>query len=163
MYFVYCAYCGKEHDAPTTSNTKKKWEFSSECSFAGNTLNVKKLQTIEVSFPLANFPMKCPHCEKSVWRFDMRKHVEKEHPEKEFPAEAIISKAEKGILQKKKARLANALSVKDLEKLDENELKLLPAKDFWDSKKKQWKKNVYGTFAKRNSVKMKIFLSINDS
>ena len=82
---------------------------------------------------------------------------------KECPAEAIISKAEKGILQKKKARLANVLSVKDLEKLDENELKLLPAKDFWDSKKKQWKKNVYGTFAKRNSVKMKIFLSINDS
>ena len=63
-----------------------------------NTLNVKKLQTIEVSFPLANFPMKCPHCEKSLWRFDMRKHVEKEHPEKECPAEAIISKAEKGIL-----------------------------------------------------------------
>ena len=157
MYFAYCAYCGKEHDAPTTNNTK---EFLSKCSFAGRTLNVKKLQTIEVSFPLANFPMKCPHCEKSVWRFDMRKHVEKEHPEKECPAEAIISKAEKGILQKKKARLANALSVKDLEKLDENELKLLPAKDFWDSKKKQWKKNVYGTFAKRNSVKMKIFLFI---
>ena len=81
--------------------------------------------------------------------------MEKEHPEKECPAEAIISKAEKGILQKKQAIIANALSVKDLEKLDENELKLLPAKDFWDSKKKQWKKNVYGTFAKRNSVKMK--------
>lgn len=83
-----------------------------------NTLNVKKLQTIEVSFPLANFPMKCPHCEKSVWRFDMQKHVEKEHPEKECPAEAIISQAEKGILQKKQTRVANALSVKDLEKLN---------------------------------------------
>ena len=53
----------------------------------------------------------------------MRKHVEKEHPEKECPAEAIISKAEKGILQKTQARVANALSVKDLEKLDDNELK----------------------------------------
>ena len=89
--------------------------------------------------------------------------MEKEHPEKECPAEAIISKAEKGIYQKKKARVANALSVKDLEKLDENELKLLPTKDFWDSKQKQWKKNVYGTFAKRNSVKIKKILSINDS
>ena len=97
--------------------------------------------------------MKCPHCEKSVWRFDMQKHVEKEHPEKECPAEAIISKA----------RVANALSVKDLEKLNENELKLLPAKDFWDSKNKQWKKNVYGTFAKRNSAQMKKKLSINDA
>ena len=83
--------------------------------------------------------------------------------EKECPAEAIISQAEKGILQKKQVRVANALSVKDLDKLDDNELKLLPAKDFWDSKKKQWKKNVYGTFAKRNSAKMKNFLSIKDS
>ena len=93
----------------------------------------------------------------------MQKHVEKEHPEKECPAEAIISQAEKGILQKKQTRVANALSVKDLEKLNENELKLLPAKDFWDSKKKQWKKNCYGTFAKRNSVQMKKILSINDA
>ena len=54
------------------------------------------------------------HCEKSVWRFHMQKHVEKEHLEKEWPTEAIISKAEKGILQKKQARVANALSVKDL-------------------------------------------------
>ena len=120
MYFAYCAYCGKEHDAPTTNKTGKKWEFPSEYSFAGNTLNVKKLKTIEISFPLASYPMKCPHCEKSVWRFDMRKHVEKDHPDKECPAEGILSKAEKGILQKKQARVANALSVKDLEKLDEN-------------------------------------------
>ena len=83
--------------------------------------------------------------------------------EKECLAEAIISQAEKGILQKKQVRVANALSVKDLDKLDDSELQLLPAKDFWDSKKKEWKKNVYGTFAKRNSVKMKKILSIKDS
>ena len=83
--------------------------------------------------------------------------------EKECPAEAIILQAEKGILQKKQVRVANALSVKDLDKLDDSELQLLPAKDFWDSKKKEWKKNVYGTFAKRNSVKMKKILSIKDS
>jgi len=58
---------------------------------------------------------------------------------------------------------ANALSVKDLEKLNDNELKLLPKKDFWDAKKKEWKKNAYGTFAKRNSVKMKKILTIADS
>ena len=87
----------------------------------------------------------------------------KEHPEKECPTEGILSKAEKGILQKKQVRVANALSVKDLEKLNDNELKLLPKKDFWDAKKKEWKKNAYGTFAKRNSVKMKKILTIADS
>ena len=66
-------------------------------------------------------------------------------------------KSEKGILEKKQQRTANALSVKDLEKLNEEELKLLPLKDFWDAAnyKKEWKKNVFGTFAKRNSVTMK--------
>ena len=156
-------YCGKEHGAPSTNKSGKKWEFPAECSFAGNTLNVIKLTKIEVSFPLANFPMKCPHCEQTVWRFDMQKHVTKEHPEKECPTEGILSVAEKGILQKKQVRVANALGSKDLEKLDDNELALLPAKDFWDSKQKEWKKNVYGTFAKRNSVKMKKNLSINNS
>ena len=52
----------------------------------------------------------------------MQKHVEKKHPEKECPTEGILSKAEKGILQKKQVRVANALSVKDLEKLNDNEL-----------------------------------------
>ena len=90
----------------------------------------------------------------------MQKHVEKEHPEKECPTEGILSKAEKGILQKKQVRVANALCVKDL---NDNELKLLPKKDFWDAKKKEWKKNCYGTFAKLNSVKMKNILTIADS
>ena len=45
--------------------------------------------------------------------------------------------------------------MKDLEKLNEEELKLLPLKDFWDATKKEWKKNVFGMFAKRSSVKMK--------
>ena len=51
---------------PTTNNTGKKWIFPESCVFAGNTLNVKKLKKIEVSFPLANYPMPCPHCEKSL-------------------------------------------------------------------------------------------------
>ena len=72
-------------------------------------------------------------------------------------------KSGKGNFAEKASRVANALSVKDLEKLNDNELKLLPKKDFWDAKKKEWKKNVYGTFAKRNSVKMKKILTIADS
>ena len=78
--------------------------------------------------------------------------------DKECPSEGIISEAENGILEKKKQRTANALSVKDLEKLNEEELKLLPLKDFWDATKKVWKKNGFGTFAKRNSATMKKFL-----
>ena len=99
--------------------------------------------------------MSCPYCEKSLWQFDVQKHVTKNHPDIQCPSEGIISKAEKGILEKKQQRTANALSVKDLEKLNEEELKLLPLKDFWDAAKKEWKKNVFGTFAKRNSVTMK--------
>ena len=74
----------------------------------------------------------------------MQKHVTKNHPDKECPSEGIISKAEKGILEKKQKRTANALCVKDLEKLNEEELKFLPLKDFWDATKKEWKKNVFG-------------------
>ena len=48
--------------------------------------------------------------------------------------------------------------MKDLGKLNEEELKLLPLKDFWDATKKVWKKNAFGTFAKRNSVTMKKIL-----
>ena len=83
-------------------------------------MNVKKAKKIEVSFPLANYPMPCPHCEKTLWRFDMQKHVTKNHPDKECPSERIISEAEKGILEKKKQRT---------EKLNEEELKLLPLKE----------------------------------
>ena len=70
-------------------------------------------------------------------------------------------KSGNGTLQKKQARVANALSVKDLEKLNEHELKLLPKKDFWDEKK-EWKTNVYGTFAERDSVKLKKILIIDE-
>ena len=66
---------------PTTNNTGKKWIFPESFVFAGNTLNVKKLKKIEVSFPLVNYPMSCPYCEKSLWRFDVQKHVTKNHPD----------------------------------------------------------------------------------
>ena len=71
-------------------------------------------------------------------------------------------KSANGILQKKQARVANALSVKDLEKLNDHELKLLPKKDFWDEKKKEWKTNVYGTFVERHSVKLKKILIFDE-
>lgn len=150
-----CAYCGKDHGAPISNNTGERWIFPESCVFAGNTLNVRKLKKIEVSFPLANYPMSCPHCEKSLWRFDMQKHVTKKHPGKECFSEGIISKAEKGLLEKKQPRTPNTLSLKDPEKLNDEGLKLLPLKYFWNATKKKWKKNVFGTFAKRKSATMK--------
>ena len=69
----------------------------------------------------------------------MKKHVTKNHPDKECLSEGIISKAEKGILEKKQQRTGNALSVKDLEKLNEEELKgwlrLVPRWGFYRQKK----------------------------
>ena len=142
------------HDGPVRSKTGAKWEFSDPCLFAGNKLNVKKLQTIESSFPLKNYPMSCTFCEKTVWRFDMLLHM-KEHPDEECPAEGVVSEAEKGLLRAKKKRTANALSARDLGKLTDDQLRLLPTKDFWDESKKKWKTNYIGTFAKQNSLRMK--------
>ena len=67
-------------------------------------------------------------------------------------------------MQKKQARVANALFVKHLEKLNNNELTVICCqKRLLGAKKKEWKKNVYGTFAKQDSVKMKKILTIADS
>ena len=47
------------------------------------------------------------------------------------------------------------MSKKDLDKLSDDSLKLLPLKDFWDANKKKWKKNSAGTFGKQQSSRMK--------
>ncbi len=123
--------------------------FTEPCGFAGNTLNAKKLRTIECSFPMANHPVKCTHCVKMVWRFDLKKHFELEHEGESCPDVGIISDAEKGILQKKKKNTKNALTKSDLDKLSDNEIKLLPLKDFWDVKNKKWKKGDAENFGKQ--------------
>ena len=74
----------------------------------------------------------------------------KEHPDEECHAEGVVSEAEKGLLRAKKKRTANALSARDLGKLTDDQLRLLPTKDFWDESKKKWKTNYIGTFAKRS-------------
>ena len=142
---------------PTLSDSKKKWEFGDLCAFGGHTLNVKKLTTIECSLPMANYPLKCPFCpdEQLIWRYDMGKHMETKHPDEISPAEGIVSKEEKEIINKKLKNTRNCLLKTDLEKLSDEALKLLPLKDFWDSRKKEWKSNAYGTFAKQQSARMK--------
>ena len=54
--------------------------------------------------PVKNYLMECGICKESIWRYDMQKHFEKEHPDKECPLDAIISAAEKEILRKKKKK-----------------------------------------------------------
>ena len=140
---------------PTFNKTGKKYLFPDACSFAGNTLNVKKLQTIECSFPLKNFPMECPSCSETFWRFDMKKHFTISHPEEVIPEMAVIPEEEQNLIKKKKSFRKNCLKKEDLERLVNKELALLPIGDFWDIKKKKWKSNVYGNFGKQNSVRMK--------
>ena len=49
--------------------------------------------------------MKCSQCDEMVWRFDMRKHFTKKHPEKQVPSTAVVPEADKLILTKKKEKL----------------------------------------------------------
>ena len=132
-----------------------KWVFGSECDFNSHTLNAKKLGTIECSFPVKNYPMECGFCKESFWRHDMEKHFAKDHPGQECPTDGFISAQEKEILKKKARNTKNNLLISDLSKLTDAALKILPLKDFWDAKKKEWKKSVYGTFGKQQSVRMK--------
>ena len=88
----------------------------------------------------------------------MEKHVVNKHSGQDCPTEGIVSAAEKEIITKKAKNVKNNLIISDLKKLSDEALKILPLKDFWDSKKKQWKSNAYGTFAKQQSSRMKRLL-----
>tara|TARA_B100001123_G_scaffold258076_1_gene287664 strand:- start:157 stop:483 length:327 start_codon:yes stop_codon:yes gene_type:complete len=74
-------------------------------------------------------------------------------PKKLFPG-SLSSRKQKRVCCRRSFR-KNALKKQDLERLNDSELLLLPLTDFWDSKKKNWKTNVYGNFGKRNSDRMK--------
>ena len=158
-----CAFCGAaDGHMPELNNTRKKYMFPDACCFAGNTLNAKKLKTIECSLPLMNHPLECPSCNAAVWRFDMKKHFTIAHPEEGIPEVAILSEAEQNLIEKKKSFRKNALQKADLERLVDKKLALLPLTDFWDTKNKTWKSNVYGNFGKRNSVRMKKIFGKNE-
>jgi len=107
--------------------------------------------------PIANYPLQCPFCPDSqlVWRYDMQNHMKAKHADKSCPTEVLVSNAEKEITNKKAKNTRNNLLKTDLGKLSDAALKLLPLKDFWDSTQKKWKSNVYGTFAKQQSQRMK--------
>ena len=76
----------------------------------------------------------------------MKKHFTIAHPEEAIPEVAILSEAEQNLIKKKKSFRKNALQKADLERLEDKEVALLPLTDFWDSKNKTWKSNVYGNF-----------------
>ena len=101
------------------------------CCFVGNTLNAKKLKTIECSLPSKNHPMECLSCSTTVWRFDMKNHFTIAHPEEEIPE----PEEEQSLIKKKKSFRKNALAKADLERLGDKELALLPMTDFWDTNK----------------------------
>ena len=104
--------------------------FPETCCFAGNTLNAKKLKTIECSLPLKNHPMECPSCSTTVWRFEMKNHFTIAHTEEEIPEVAMLPEEEQSLIKKKKSFRKNALAKGDLERLGDKELALLPMTDF---------------------------------
>ena len=140
---------------PELSKSKKKWVLGDECVFSGHSLNKKKIETIECSFPVSNHPMKCPVCNELVWRYDIGKHMSSKHPGQACPPEAVVSEAEKELINKKSKNSKKNLKISDLQSLSDGALKLLPHKDFWDSSKKKWTKSQYGTFAAQQSSRMK--------
>ena len=88
----------------------KTIENATDISFfkkSGITTNTFGTKRIEVANQLANYPTPCPHCNKSLWRFDMSMHVKK-YPRKECPDEGFVSKAGSGILRTKRFRLKTA-------------------------------------------------------
>ena len=85
----------------------------------------------------------------------MGKHKTSQHPEDQCPPEAIVSEAEKEIINKKSSNSKKNLKISDLQKLSDEALKLLPLKDFWNSSKKDWAKDNYGVFAKQQSSSIK--------
>ena len=121
----------------------------------GILLNKKKIETIECSFPVSNYPMKCPVCNELVWRYDIGKHMSSKHPGQACPPEAVVSEAEKELINKKSKNSKKNLKISDLQKLSDDALKLLPFKYFLDSSKKKWTKSQYGTFARQQSSRMK--------
>ena len=150
-----CALCGQDGHMPTLNSSGKKWIFPEACRFAGNTLNVKKLKVISGTSPLANFPVKCGNCNKMVWRFNMEDHHTRLHSDKPCPDTAKVPSAEKSLLLKKSKNTKNTLSAACLKKLTDPEILLLPLSDFWDAAKKKWKANVFGTFGKQHSARLK--------
>ena len=88
---------------PELNKTRKKYKFPDSCCFAGNTRNVQKLKTIECSLPLKNYPMECPSCSETFWRFDMKKHFTISHPQEVIPEVAIIPEEEQNLIRRRKA------------------------------------------------------------
>ena len=145
---------------PKLSKSGKNWIFEEPCLFTGNSLNVAKCKTIECSNPLANYPVLCLECNTNVWRFDMHSHYQREHGTN-CPDVGTISDPEKGILNKKKKNTKNALTLRDLESLTDEEIQLLPLKDFWNSATKEWKKSNAGNLGRQQTNRIKIIFGQN--
>ena len=135
--------------------TGKKLVFPAECGFAGNNLNVKSLKIISSASPFSNYPMKCGACDAFIWRFDFQKHYKNKHEGEDCPPDAILSQAEKNILQHKSAKSKLKMSKKDFDRLSDEELKLFSYTDFWSVKKHTWASGDAWRFGKRKSTKLK--------
>ena len=160
-----CEICGCPGHMPELSSTGKKWVFGSDCDFSTHTLNAKKLQMIECSLPVKNYPMECGICKEYIWRYqyDMQKHFEKKHPGKEFPPDGIVSAEEKEILRKKKEEFKKQSSDLGSEQAHGWCIENSPIKGLLGRKKnKKWKQHDYGIFGKQQTARMKRLFGENN-
>ena len=72
-----------------------------------------------------------------------------------MPSGLVVSEAEKKLVKNKNFKSKLAMSVAELNRLPDEQLALLPANEFWDTKKHAWKSTKAGVWAKSSSVKMK--------
>ena len=73
----------------------------------------------------------------------------------EIPEIAIISEAEKSLVVGKNFKSKTAMQVGDMKKLNKEQIALFPVTEFWTKKQKKWKTSKIGSWAKKNSQKMK--------
>ena len=92
-----------------------------------------------------------------MWRFNLRRHFDETHSGQICPPIGVISEDEKNFLLKKKNTSKNAMNSVDtgISNLNESQLQMLPFKDFWNVKKKEWTKSPAGLYGKRHSELIK--------
>ena len=99
-----------------------------------------------------------------IWH---KNHFTISHPEEEIPEVAIHPEEEQNLVKKKKKSFRkNALQKADLEHLQDKELALLPITDFWDTKNKTCKSEMYRNLGSGKAVASRKVLEnkiLNDS
>ena len=133
----------------------KFWDFPESCKHNKHSINVKKMQTLSLNQPFANYPVACPVCTKLVYRYALPQHYKAQHGDSTVPDELVVSEAEAKLVKEKNFNSKLAMNSAELSRLGDEQLAVFPSTEFWDAKKHAWKTTKAGVWAKSSSVKMK--------